>query len=917
MAEEKRTRASGSSAASSAEEEALREVLTQAFLARESGSEPDWLALARGDEGLAARARAVAGGCDRVTAPLGSRRTGADEAGTGRRLGDFEIIDLIGSGGMSRVHLARQVSLDRLVALKLLDAGLARDPGRRARFRREAEITASLDHPAIVPIHGVGEIDGLPYIAMKLLEGPTLDALARPLEPRRVAELGIVIAEALHHAHVEGVIHRDVKPSNVVVENGRPILLDFGLAWAFGRVDLTAPDRAPGTLAYMSPEQLEGSRGLDPRTDLYSLAVTLWELLADRPLHRGDTPGAIIHQILHHDAPALGLGGRDRDLETILTKAMARDRELRYRTAQDLADDLRRFRDGRPILARRVSLAGRLLLAGRRHPRLALGTASGLVVLLGLAATLGFLHWRERDRIEGLARRVEQEYRRGELATAAALGAGLPEAGYAPLLRRIESRRALEELRDRVIDFSSLKDPRRLGRLLDRSRLPEEDPEVLPSAMIVLAGASIMIAEPEAALRWLDRRDERFGPSRASAAFRRLLSERRLVDLAELPPISSSLDAGARADEHLFTALAANLGGAAMATREGELDRCFASVPNHRGGRQLAARIAFEKGDYAAALAHSRGIDPRGEPGPVVVRSIARCLLRLDRSAEARALLERFPPPADDPGSAVVLLELSASLADDAAFEAGLARAVSSWPALGVFQLLAATRDFNRGRIAEAAAAAGRALALELDDQERLAAQIVLGNARLVELGFAERLVALPADDARRAEVETLLDDLDRAAASLSPGLAVTRDRGLSAARLLILLGREAEARRLIEATGQDHPHDPEPVLLLARLTDRDCLAAAGNERRLPATWSGHDELDRSVARLGALADELAPGSAQATAILLLVRLSYWAEDWEGFDRWAARFESSGGALATDQNLRVVAALRRRADKLR
>jgi serine/threonine-protein kinase len=261
-----------------------------------------------------------------------------------REFGEFELLEELGRGGMGVVYKARQTSLDRLVALKLIQRG------ERERFRREAESAARLDHPNIVPVYGVGECDGEAYLCMKYIEGTTLARLVaeNPLPPREAARYVLLIARAVHYAHEKGILHRDLKPSNVLIDvQGQPHVTDFGLAKQVqGGVDLTASGEVLGTPSYMPPEQASGSRGkLGPASDVYSLGAILYELLTGRPPFRAATQVDTVLLVLDQEpVPPRQLNPKvDRALELICLKCLQKHPDLRYPTAADLADDLQRF----------------------------------------------------------------------------------------------------------------------------------------------------------------------------------------------------------------------------------------------------------------------------------------------------------------------------------------------------------------------------------------------------------------------------------------------------------------------------------------------------------------------------------------------------------------------------------------------
>ena len=325
-------------------------------------------------------------------------------------LGDFVTVRELGRGGMGVVYEAMQVSLNRPVALKILPAVSADDPSRLRRFRVEAQAAACLSHPHIVPVYLVGSDGGTHFYAMKLVEGKTLArviaearrATARTGRragptPREAAALAKQAAEALQYAHEQGIVHRDVKPSNLLVEApGWLWVTDFGLARVPGAADLSSPGALLCTLRYASPEQVVGDRaGVNHRTDVYSLGATLYELVSLRPAFPIDDRIALLKAIAGREpVPLRRLDPSvPRDLETVVAKAMAKDAARRYATAGELADDLGRFLDDRPIKARPAGRSDRLGKFARRHR----GAAAAAVafVAVGAAAAVGASLWRQ------------------------------------------------------------------------------------------------------------------------------------------------------------------------------------------------------------------------------------------------------------------------------------------------------------------------------------------------------------------------------------------------------------------------------------------------------------------------------------------------------------------------------------------
>ncbi|MFO0868755.1 MAG: protein kinase [Pirellulales bacterium] len=330
---------------------------------------------------------------------------GSPHALARRTLGDFRILREVGRGGMGAVYEAEQISLGRRVALKVLRFGGVSDPEALDRFRREAETVARLHHTNIVPIFAVGSDQGVNYYAMQFIEGRSLsETLAEapgPLAADLVLAWGLQASEALTHAHQRGVIHRDVKPSNLLLDHdGRIWLTDFGLARRLDDVTLSMTGALLGTPRYMSPEQASAARQqIDRRTDIYSLGATLYELLAGQPAFTGDTPHQVIQQILTTSPTPLRMLRPDlpRDVETVVMKCLTKDVVRRYATAQELTDDLRACLERRPIRARRASwveLASQWLRTHRQVARVSTIAVTATLLLL-VSLMLGG-RWYER-----------------------------------------------------------------------------------------------------------------------------------------------------------------------------------------------------------------------------------------------------------------------------------------------------------------------------------------------------------------------------------------------------------------------------------------------------------------------------------------------------------------------------------------
>ncbi|HEV3440393.1 MAG TPA: serine/threonine-protein kinase, partial [Gemmata sp.] len=399
----------------------------------------------------------------------------------GDRLGEFEIVREVGRGGMGVVYEALQTSLNRRVAVKVLPKTFAADRTRLQRFIVEAQAAAAVVHPHIVPVYAIGEDHGIPFYAMRLVDGSPLNVLAHRVamqkasqdqdetdldvpsaakqrksatrqaerstssasepqlladEPmteqlldlsqnnrlafhRAIACLGSRIARALDHAHQCGVVHRDVKPANLLLDrDGHIWVTDFGLAQFVEGPSVTRTGSAIGTLRYMSPEQAAGDRRhLDHRTDIYSLAVTLYELFTGRPAFPAKSPPALLQQIANDDPPkprALD-ATIPRDLETMLLKAMQKDPSERYATAAEFADDIDRFLEEKPIAARRPGVWGRSMKWTSRHPGMLAATLASLLVVIaasGVAVALVSAEQRETKLAYQNADQAYQETKR-------------------------------------------------------------------------------------------------------------------------------------------------------------------------------------------------------------------------------------------------------------------------------------------------------------------------------------------------------------------------------------------------------------------------------------------------------------------------------------------------------------------------
>ena len=372
--------------AGSSGEELVR-VLDQYLADLEAGRAPSREKLLAEHPGLASQLEPCLSGIEFI------HRAARPKVEASSRLGDFEIVGEVGRGGMGVVYEAQQLSLKRKVALKVLRFAGVADQDAMERFQREAETVAQLHHTNIVPIFAIGEQKGVFYYAMQFIEGRSLAAVleqsqeeAVPLDLAEAARWTLQAAEALAHAHQRNVIHRDVKPSNLILDPaGQVWLTDFGLAKRMDDAALSMTGALLGTPRYMSPEQASAAKQpVDQRTDIYSLGATLYELATGKPLFDADSPHGIISQILTTEPPPPRKlrTGLPRDLETIILKCLAKEASARYPTAQALVDDLRAFCEGRAIKARRASIAERTVRWVRKRKK------SAVVASVAAAATL-------------------------------------------------------------------------------------------------------------------------------------------------------------------------------------------------------------------------------------------------------------------------------------------------------------------------------------------------------------------------------------------------------------------------------------------------------------------------------------------------------------------------------------------------
>src|SRR5712691_1544051 len=344
---------------------------------------------------------------------LGSLNDESDHAEEPKRMqmqfGDYDLLEEIGRGGQGVVYRARQKSLNRTVALKVIGLGQWSSTPHLRRFRHEAGAAARLEHPQIVPIYEIGERDGSCYFSMKFVEGGQLDQVIRrePISPRRAVELLVKLARTVQFAHEHGILHRDIKPGNILLDrHGEPNLTDFGLARLIENQSMvTNSFDVLGTPSYMAPEQAAGhTKELTPAVDVYALGAVFYQMLTGEAPFAGGTTYETIRMVLETEPrnPRLRNPKVDVDLATICLKCLEKDPKKRYATAEALAQDVERWLRYEPIRARRSGIFTRSRKWVRRNPAAAVFVPS----LIALAAAVGVMVWNgelKRRPPEGIA----------------------------------------------------------------------------------------------------------------------------------------------------------------------------------------------------------------------------------------------------------------------------------------------------------------------------------------------------------------------------------------------------------------------------------------------------------------------------------------------------------------------------------
>jgi tetratricopeptide (TPR) repeat protein/predicted Ser/Thr protein kinase len=666
------------------------------------------------------------------------RRPNQTDLPTGS-FGDYELFGEVARGGMGVVYRARQKSLNRIVALKMILAGQFAGPDEVRRFRAEAEAVALLDHPHILPVYEVGDRDGRHFFAMKFVDGGSLAGAVKKLsgEPRAALELLVKVCKAVHFAHQRGILHRDLKPANVLLDrDGTPFVADFGLAkWLEGDDSQTMTGTVVGTPSYIAPEQARAERPLTTAADVYSLGAILYELLTGRPPFRGDSTLATLQMVQEEDPvrPTDITPTLDRDLETIALKCLQKDPARRYGSAQALADDLNRWLRGEPIAARPVTASERAMKWARRRPAVAaLTVALGVVTIASVIGLVGMFRQSEARRVEAEAQRDEAREQRQRTRQALDDMIGDQSLDWLTTQKKLlpEQRKFLERALAYYREFAAqagsddearhlvARANHRVGRILGSLGQPAEAEVPLRRATELYA--ELAAADPTNAeyrkdltnchtglvniLQSLDRHAEAEASCRAAVD----LEEQLMAELPANPDRRKSL---ARAYHNL-------------ATTQKQRGQGAAAEPAYRKALDLESKLAAEfpkNSGYREDLARS-------------YNNLAVLLEDLNRPTEAEAayraaidVLDRLA--ADHPGVAeyrklqagargnlgAMLDDQDKRAAAEKEYRAAIAineRLAAEYPSLPLYRLTLATNHFN---LANSFADAGRVREAEVD----------------------------------------------------------------------------------------------------------------------------------------------------------------------------------------------------------
>lgn len=792
----------------------IQSVLEVYFEALEHGRKPELESLCGGDRKLFEEVQAIVAsdsGTVGLLAELEKNRV-ADELPMPAKIGPFRTIAPIGRGGMGRVYLAQESRTDRFVAVKVLASNAGATD--RARFLREGKTIAMIEHKNIVPIYSVGDEADQPYIAMKWLSGPALDSVGAPMDPKKAATIGVAVARALDFAHRNGVIHRDVKPANIILDTDTPYVVDFGLARCETDVTLTRQNAVPGTLLYIAPENLRGDRpSFDPRIDLYGLGAVLYEIIAGRPIFELDEIEPLVRRIVAEDPAPLELRGPDRDLETIIFRALDKDPERRFQTGEAMAQDLERWLDGRPIVSRRIGVFGRVARWARRRPRLAAASVFVFVATAVIAA-VGIEKVRDERRvfsenIRSVESLIEQRKTRAARIILKTLERGRSaDDEISRLIRCAEVVDQVEDLADILFSRRESEDIemiRRTFKNIDFASVPDS---LEHWAFGIRVLANYVAGDVDAARRDLAAWRTEIGTrdSRGRAAMAMLVDGTLARSAAAIGGESGDCD------DHMIVALALYHAGCSDADVTAELDAARQIDPTNMRIDLLESFVILAAGDPMRALGRFEMIRRSERINRVLPRVLAAIYLQVGDTEKARHEMSAVP----DEGMTV----LDVHLAVESAFREGRIEDVR--------KILGPSGDGARFAAHPHILFCRSVLALmdrRFDDALELARQS-LSVARYrpyreqaeSQIFAIEALRRLPDDQPMRrisdrseaavAEVERLIKDGRTLAPTFTSNEAASRVL-IAVGRLLIGVGRDAEAFDTFTSAIEENPDDP------------------------------------------------------------------------------------------------------------
>jgi tetratricopeptide (TPR) repeat protein/predicted Ser/Thr protein kinase len=825
-----------------------------------------------------------------------------DGLAVGAVVADYRVVRELGRGGMGVVYLAEDSALRRKVALKILPGGA--DAASLARFRREAEAASRLDHPNLCSVYGAGRHGGLRWIAMRYVEGETLEAklkrgraAAKKNETidasrtwRDAVRVVEIAARAAHAAHECGVVHRDLKPHNIMIQqDGTPVVLDFGLAQDGSDDGLTRTGDVLGTPSYMAPEQVRGeSRAADRRADVWALGVVLYEATTLRRPFDGPTREALWRAILERDPAPLRAYARGvpRDLETVAVAALAKEPARRYATALDLAEDLQAVLETRPVAAKAPSLVSKATLYAKRKPAAAALTT---LLFLGLptAAALLVSGAERADRLARLAatRVTEIEdalrLRRADAAeTALAALRGLdPSAESLPRLdAALARRRLLDALEARVFDVDADPTGRLATEALDRASADRPgDPEITVLRALLVARVKSP-AEAAAALKdagpafaaYAEKCAEAAEAERAAAAASRATSR------PTTRPFSTTTDDLDLAFFEARLLMARGDDRAALA----RLERLLERAPNRAWIAWAAADAAAKTHDHHAALAFAGRAKAGGGAGSP--ERLARYSTHLRRAGLTDEAIRVAAEAAKAGGETPPLLLHLANAYGDARrpleAEALLRRAVAADPAFAEARSALGAVLFERGMFEESIEASRASLDLRDDGGVR----VNLGNALIeakrpkeAETELRRALESRPDSAYAWNSLGTALmhqERFDEAEAAFAKAADLLPNYAQATASLGVLLQRKGDlvgAERKLRAALSIAPDDPSILYRLATLRFDEDKVEAENLLRRAREVAPHDpdvlsKLAETLAQTGRF-DEAEPLIVEAT----------------------------------------------------